>query len=263
MLPRISIVDAEKAKFLLMSTDDFITQQLFTRGVWEDHLLGISKIFYDAVEEPLVIDVGANLGAYSIPIAKDIQDRNGVVYGFEAQRIVYYQLCGNVFLNRLQNYYAFNSIVTDSEDMFKIPEVNYATNKNIGAFSVDNQFNEKLGTLDSLTDTSSNVKGVVLDNLQINKSPALIKIDVEGHELSVLNGGKQFLEKHKYPPILFEAWADSWFAEGKSDLMKFFKHMGYVVSNFDTSDFVAQHPSNSVGFEFSIKDAVIWMNRVK
>ncbi len=263
MLPRISMVEADKAKFLLMSTDDLITQQLFTRGVWEDHLLGISKIFYDAVEEPLVIDIGANLGSYSIPIAKDIQDKNGIVYGFEAQRIVYYQLCGNVFLNRLQNYYAFNAVVTDSEEMFKIPEVNYAANKNIGAFSVDNLFNEKLGTVDSLTGTAFNVKGMMLDNLQINKSPALIKIDVEGHELSVLNGGKQFLEQHNYPPILFEAWSESWFAQGKNDLMKFFEQMGYVVSNFNTSDFVAQHPGNPVGFEFSVKDAVIWMNRVK
>lgn len=263
MLPRISIVDGDKAKFMLMSTDDLITQQLFTRGVWEDHLLGVSKIFYDAVEDPLVIDIGANLGSYSIPIAKDIQDKNGIVYGFEAQRVVYYQLCGNIFLNRLQNYYAFNAVVTDSEDMFEIPEVNYFANKNIGAFSVDNLFNERLGTKDSLTDASFKVNGVKLDNLQLDRSPALIKIDVEGHELSVLNGAKQFLELHNYPPILFEAWAESWFAEGKNDLMKFFEHMGYVVSNFHTSDFVAQHPSNPVGFEFSVKDAVIWMNRVK
>lgn len=263
MLPRISMVEADKAKFLLMATDDLISQQLFTRGVWEDHLLGVSKMFYDAVEEPLVIDVGANLGSYSIPIAKDIQEKKGIVYGFEAQRIVYYQLCGNVFLNRLQNYHAFNSVVTDSNAVFNVPEVDYSTNKNIGAFSVDSTYNEMRGLNESLSNSCLKVHGFMLDNLQVNKCPALIKIDVEGHELSVLNGGRKFLEQHNYPPILFEAWAESWFAAGKNDLMQFFDQMGYVVSSFNTTDFVAQHPRNPVSVEFKVEDGIIWMNRVK
>lgn len=158
MLPRISIIEGDKAKFLVMSTEDLISQNLFIRGVWEDHLFNVSKMFYDAVKDPLIIDIGANLGAYSIPIAKDIESINGSVYAFEAQRIVYYQLCGNVFLNRLQNYFAFNSIVTDSEDLFKIPEIDYCRNKNIGAFSVENALNEIRGVNDSLANCSTNVQ---------------------------------------------------------------------------------------------------------
>ncbi len=263
MLPRVSIVEAEKAKFLVMSTEDLITKNLFTRGVWEDHLLNISKIFYDAVEQPLIINIGANLGAYSIPIAKDIQHKNGLVYGFEAQRIVYYQLCGNVFLNRLQNYYAINSVVTDSEGFFKVPEIDYSVNNNVGAFSLDSKYNELLGTNNSLSEYSTEVSGFKLDNWNIDKSPCLIKIDVEGHEINVLNGAKNFLEQHNYPPIIFEAWTESWFAEGKKELMHFFDRLGYVVSGFNTSDYVAQHPKNSVNVEFKVEDGVIWMTRTR
>ena len=38
-----------------------------------------------------ILDIGANLGAYSIPIAKDIQSVNGQVIAFEPQRIIFYQ----------------------------------------------------------------------------------------------------------------------------------------------------------------------------
>lgn len=45
ILPRVSLIEEEKAKFLVMSTGDLISTRLFTQGLWEDHTLGISKIF--------------------------------------------------------------------------------------------------------------------------------------------------------------------------------------------------------------------------
>jgi hypothetical protein len=72
MLPRISKVECDDANYLLFSTSDVISNTLFKFGKWEDHLLKISKFILDGVDRPLVLDVGANLGAYSIPLAKAI-----------------------------------------------------------------------------------------------------------------------------------------------------------------------------------------------
>lgn len=263
MLPRVSLVDGEKAKFLLLSTSDYISQMLFTQGLWEDYLLSISKMFYDTVESPLVLDIGANLGAYSIPIAKDIQNRNGTVIGFEAQRIVYYQLCGNVFVNRLDNYFAYNNVVTDSDGVFKVPEVDYKNNNNIGAFSLEKKYSELNGSGSFFKESFSDVQKVKLDNFEVSKSPSIIKIDVEGHELAILRGANKFLEEYSYPPILFEAWSETWFSEGKVELMKYFKFLGYEVTNFNTTDFIAQHPKNSVKVDFLLENQTIHMNRVK
>jgi len=56
---------------------------------------------------------------------------------FEPQRIIYYQLCGNIVLNRLDNFRAFNQAVGDSDGDIEMPEINYENNVNIGAFSLE------------------------------------------------------------------------------------------------------------------------------
>ena len=75
---------------------------MVTAGVY---MLGRNAVLF--AHAPLVLDIGANLGAYAIPVAKKIASARGVVYAYEPQRIVYYQLCGNIFLNSLDNVHAF------------------------------------------------------------------------------------------------------------------------------------------------------------
>lgn len=263
MLPRVSLVEGEKAKFLLFSTGDCISQYLFTTGLWEDHLLTISKMFYNAVESPLVLDIGANLGAYSIPIAKDIQNTNGQVIAFEPQRIIYYQLCANAFINRLDNYYPINKAVSDALGFVDIPEFNYEKNQNIGAFSLGKEFRVAHGIESSATDKSCKVEAINLDTFEIDRAPALIKIDVEGFEINVLRGSTAFLERHKYPPILFEAWDFEWFSDGKKELISFIESIGYTLFKVDLTNFVAQHPNNAVEIDFRLENGIIHMNRVR
>ncbi len=113
---------------------------MYRTGQWEDYLLTISKVFLQSVNNPLVLDIGANLGAYSIPLAKSMRDVGGVLMAFEPQRILYYQLCGNVVLNRLDNFIAINKAVGDYDGDIEIPEINYENNTNIGAFSLDKTY---------------------------------------------------------------------------------------------------------------------------
>ena len=145
MLPRINIVECEDANYLLFSTDDAISNILRRTGKWEEHILQISAFMLQGIENPLVIDIGANLGAFSIPLAKKIQSAGGQVIGFEPQRIIYYQLCGNVILNRLDNYFAIHSAVGQRTGFIETPEVNYENMTNIGGFSLEEKYNEIRG----------------------------------------------------------------------------------------------------------------------
>lgn len=52
----------------------------------------------------------------------------------------------------------------------------------------------------------------------------LLKIDTEGHELSVLEGAKEFISKQK-PVIMMEDWASRGGKESKS--IKFLRDLGY------------------------------------
>lgn len=246
MLPRISRVECHDADYLLFSTADAITTALFKTGKWEDHLLQISKFFIAGLDSPLILDIGANLGAYSIPLAKHLQDLGGKVIGFEPQRIIYYQLCGNVFLNRLDNYYAINAAVGEVDGEIEIPEIDYEKSINAGAFSLEKKYRELHGIENSIKTASTKVPLVSLNNFAVDKPPALIKIDVEGFELSVLKGATEFLDQNHYPPLLFEAWAFDWFAKDKAALLSFVKTLGYEISNVGTSDYIAQHPDNAV-----------------
>jgi hypothetical protein len=63
MLPRISIIEGREGEYILFSTGDVISNVLFQTGSWEDHVLAISKVMVAGVERPLVLDIGANLGA--------------------------------------------------------------------------------------------------------------------------------------------------------------------------------------------------------
>lgn len=80
----------------------------------------------------------------------------------------------------------------------------------------------------------------------------------------MLQGGESFLENHSYPPILFEAWDLEWFKDDKEKLLKFFDHLGYKISLNIKSEFVAQHPKNSVSVEFNqSENGLVNMMKIK
>lgn len=231
---------------MLFATDDAISTALYKNGKWDDHLLTLSGMLHLGVQAPLIVDVGANLGAYSIPMAKSTESTGGTIYAFEPQRLIYYQLCGNVVLNSLDNVYTFNQAVGDYDGTIPMPDINYQHNDNIGAFSFHKNFREIHGIESSISSQQAAVPIIRLDSLNLPKSPCLLKIDVEGFELNVLKGAVEFLESHGYPPILFEAWTADWYANEKAELFNFIAHLGYEITLFHASDFVAQHPTHAV-----------------
>lgn len=254
MLPRVNLIKCKEADYLLFSTDDAISNVLYRTGQWEEYLLAISSALIQNIESPLVLDIGANLGAYSIPIAKSIQNIGGNVIAFEPQRIVYYQLCGNVILNRLDNYQALNKALGDFDGEVEIPDVNYEDNPNIGAFSLNKKYRDCLNNQQYMLEKTTNIPMLKLDSLKLDKHPTLIKIDVEGYELNVLKGGEKFLEEHFFPPILLEAWELDWFSEDKNKLLKFLNYLGYEISFNIHQEFVAQHPKNTSYIRFNNSD---------
>lgn len=251
MLPPVNIIDCREARYMLFNTNDHISKVLYRSGQWEEYLLTISRFLIDGKDAPIILDIGANLGAYSIPLAKSIQSKGGVVYGYEPQKSIYYQLCGNVVLNRLDNYEASNFALGEQSGSIDIPYIDYDNHENVGAFSLIKDHRDKLGV-----EKYCNYKKyittpmITLDSIELPKSPSLIKIDVEGYELNVLKGGTKFLERHCYPPLLFEAWVEEWFAQERTELLGFIAKLGYEITLNIRAEYVAQHPANPVRVDF-------------
>lgn len=59
-----------------------------------------------------------------------------------------------------------------------------------------------------------------------NKKVTLIKIDIEGHELKALKGGRGLIECHK--PIIIIEQNESEFSDGKSQSLDWLKQLGYT-----------------------------------
>ena len=156
MLPPVNLVSCKDQNFLLLDTNDLISRQLKYAGVWEEHLLIISKFLIETIPQPLVLDIGANIGAYCVPLAKEIGLRGGSIIAYEPQRIVFYQLCGNIFVNSLDNIYALNRALGDESGVVEIPENNYSTSANIGAFSISKEFRQRNGVEASMQEKRSN-----------------------------------------------------------------------------------------------------------
>ena len=264
MLPRVNVVRGDAADYMLFSTRDAITNAIYMNGSWEEHMTAISRQFYDGIEAPLILDIGANLGGYSIPIAKELLSSKGTIYAYEPQRIIYYQLCGNIFLNRLDNVYAFNLALGDTDGTVQIPTIDYSASQNIGGFSIDEGYrNLHAGVSVTAAEFSHSVPILRLDNLVLPRPPSLIKLDVEGLELNVLKGGRKFLCDSGFPPILLEAWNVEWFKDKRTALLDFIVEMGYRYFQCG-EEIIAQHPDFHRTIQFTVGASdTLYMERTR
>jgi FkbM family methyltransferase len=134
----------------------------------------------------VALDVGANLGAHTLALAR-IVGPSGTVFAFEPQRILFQILCGNVALNELANVHALPVALGRAAGRAKVPALDYHGASNFGGVSLGAAHGE-------------DVPVVPLDQLEVSRAK-LIKIDVEGMELDVLAGAKATLARCR--PILY------------------------------------------------------------
>lgn len=223
-LPEIHLATDGDLNYALFKHSDIVSNYVRTGG-YESELQTVSAELLAGHTDGIVLDIGGNLGSYVVPLAKQHPHLQFEV--FEPQRIIYYQLCTNVFLNRLSNVYAHNAGLSSTQGVQSYVLPNYAEETNIGAFSIDFETRAKDYEVKSTGDTERMII-TTLDSMQYEKV-RLIKIDVEGHELSVLLGAEHTLRENNYPPIIFEAW--TWkFPEKREALFDHLKGLGYEIT---------------------------------
>ncbi len=246
------MIDTASGRYILLSKHDYISQALMEKGQWEKFLVDFIGVLLR--ERPGdVLDIGANLGAIAVPVARAFPDSH--VYCFEAQRFVYQQLCGNAVLNNLPNIYPFHLAIGGPEDdgqMMDVPIPDYARDDNIGAISVDSRVNAHEG---KTYERHEKVALAAVDSLGL-ANISVIKIDIEGYEYKALRGMERMLAANGYPSIIFEIWRDEkypWMKEEKEAMRAFLEKLGYKVTIFDQFTIgIARHDSMPP-LEFGIK----------
>jgi FkbM family methyltransferase len=134
----------------------------------------------------LVVEVGSNIGAHTVHLAKLVGENGGVV-AFEAQRVIFQMLCANLALNGIENTDAKCMAVGAAPGEIMVPRLDYRGDNNFGGIALGG-------------DDGDAVEMIAIDNLLL---PAchLMKIVVEGMEKQVLEGARQTIGRFR--PYLY------------------------------------------------------------
>jgi FkbM family methyltransferase len=147
----------------------------------------------------VVIDIGANLGHMTSLFAFAVQ-ASGIVHAFEPHPLVFDRLSKNVDRWRLQASYGsvvlYPVALSDEAGVAELSTSVFAINE--GSASVKPFSTE-------LSEGAYAVETRRLDDvLGAEQFIGVMKLDVEGHELQVLQGATRLLASHRVRDVIFE-----------------------------------------------------------
>lgn len=137
------------------------------------------------------IDVGANLGAYTIRLAEAVGP-GGRVFAFEPVPETFDYLCYSVQRLGLQNVTLLNVAASAESGALRM------------AMPRDGERGANFYEAAVAADGELSVYGLAIDRLAIDRRVALVKIDAEGHERSVVEGMERLIRRD-HPTLIYEA----------------------------------------------------------
>ena len=165
--------------------DNFIGRSLDLYG---EYCEAEAELFRQVVQPgSLVVEVGANLGAHTVFLARHVTP-SGTVVAFEPQRIIFQTLCANLALNSIRNVFCFQQAVGAKRGSLVVPPLDYTRENNFGGLH--------LGSYQ----TGETVQVMRLDDVVLTACHFL-KIDVEGMEREVIEGATELITRFK--PVMY------------------------------------------------------------
>lgn len=165
----------------------------------------------------MVIDIGANLGVYSLPMALSVGPE-GQVFAYEPGSEARALLEQSRDLNAADNLHISPRALSDSP---RVGRLVHGTSSELNALG-DMSAGDKPGD----NGAGENVQVTSLDEEDAEQSwpsPDFVKIDAEGEEERIVAGGRNFFRRHS-PLIMFEIKANETVNE---KLPALFEAMGY------------------------------------
>ena len=162
-----------------------------------------------------VVDIGANVGHYTKRFS-ELVGAHGRVIAFEPVPTTFSILSANIQLFAHPNVTLINAAASDKLDVVGMSMPKFST-------GLTNYYEAHLS---STADSALSVLTMSLDSLCINRDVALVKIDAEGHEASVLDGMRKLIEE-SHPVLIVET--------GSKQLIADLTALGYVSERLHNS----------------------------
>lgn len=145
-----------------------------------------------------VIEIGANVGIFTLFLSKKLQDKGGRVFAFEPSQKVYSRLVRNLAVNGVANVACFGvaiGVETGFTNFYE-PEGHLTNGSLVSEFA--GCFSDQVRAVTVLVLGAAEVAALVTPEQRV-----LVKIDVEGFEASVIRALAPLFSKSR-PDVLLE-----------------------------------------------------------
>lgn len=185
------------------------------------------KLMKEVVKEGMVvIDIGANIGMYTLLLSK-LVGAKGKVYAFEPDSKTFKILQKNVEMSGYSNIEMLQLALSDTSTFVTLKKPDD---------SLGDAFHY-IQKVESGTNDNDIVQAITLDEFLENKrirEVGFIKIDIEGAEFLCLKGAEKLLSNEK-PFIVSECYEDylNRFGNSLSDIIVLMDKFGFQSKNYD------------------------------
>jgi FkbM family methyltransferase len=230
----LQVCESPQGRFLICNPQETIQASLLRHGQFEPLASAIALAVLP-LRPGAVIDVGANIGAFAVPVARAEPERP--LLAIEPQRMVFMHLCANLLHNRLRNARPLQLALgrpPATASRLRVPCFDVFTERYTGSVSLDPAVQSVRGGIAGVAEPSrwavehETVDLRSLDEVCHGLEVAFVKIDVEGMELEVLRSGEGLL-RAQAPMLFFETWQLREFEAPRRELLQYVLGLGYAV----------------------------------
>ena len=204
-----------------------LIKRLQSTGEYEPRVIRSAVDALKGISEPIVFDIGANIGLFSFAVLNHYPQSK--IFAFEPGPHQFSLLKESVFQNQVQKNIRLSEIALSYENGFASFRVHSSEDSSGDGF-MDTHRAGKTKKIKVVTQTLDNW---AQDN-PLTAEVHLVKMDTEGSELWVLDGGAEFFKKFK-PAIIMEIYPMNItsYPFEVSDLLKRISEMGYKVHTLE------------------------------
>ena len=205
-LEKLQVADTLYGKMIFPENDAVVGKSLPLYGEWSE---GENIVMSQFVEPgDTVLDIGANIGTTVISLSKRV-GATGKVYAFEPQQLMSQCLNANLVLNNIKNVDVFSLAVSSETGWVLLNDQELSDAGRYGSVGIS-------------------IDGTPAQAIHLNEFPtdkcSFVKIDVEGHEWNIVQGGDKFLVQHQ-PVVYLEAKKE---LDGTQKYLTWFMDNGWV-----------------------------------
>ena len=188
------VLDSVYGRFIVARACLFQAEALVKTGRThiESELANIFAIVDTLPADAVIVDGGANIGFFTVPVAQRTQGRGTRIVAFEPQRQLFQALGGSLALNGYDHVYLHNCGLGAEPGIAQMPSVNYGEVQDFGTVALSDQttVDEDGWMADRVVDVTS-IDTMLLPRLDF------FKLDVEGYEVPALSGALNTIKQHR------------------------------------------------------------------